>query len=558
MILLHILALVLAVGVTPWLWARFLTPSNDPTLRTAWWGAAMVGLNCVAPLGLHLSAINITANSLTSAHLILAGISLAATFMTGMSSTEQQGRASNHVSFPPFIILTAVLFAILIIPVTHIAGIDTYKWQDLAGNVAVERRISWLIHPLSLFGFTPRSYPSAQPLVLATIEILGHTGVDWGFYVLSIVFGITGLAGAFVLGRHLFQSDRLAAWFAFFYVFAPVFMRYNYWATGRGLILALLPLYLLLLLRSCFAAPREGRCLPAIAGTFALTLLLALSHKAGLVGAILIPVLFLLSPALTIIRNRWAVMMLFMIVLTAGLLVAGGNPVAFGWRLITRFGWMGPLTVMGLFCSPALFASPTSRAMWAGLSATVILSCTTDMYGALVALPFVVFAATAGFGWLIEKWPGAVTARTTIALTLMAALAIVVNQATDSPNESVYRAAQFLEQHDPRGPYRIEAPGKVRTQMQAYVSGCPRFTVTAGTETHLTIPPLPRWAGSLHQNARRWIDYLRTSLDLSGAATDWYGTGDKVYYVTVGDEGIKPPQSKLIFTHGNVSVFDAP
>ena len=196
--------------------------------------------------------------------------------------------------------------------------------------------------------------------------------------------------------------------------------------------------------------------------------------------------------------------------------------------------------------------------MLAGLSVTIILSCTADMYGALLALPFIAFAATAGFAWIDGKWPRAVTGRTTIALTLVAALAIVINQALDSPDESVYRAAQFLEQHDPRGPYRIEAPGKVRAQMQAYVSGCPRFTVTSGTKTQLTLPVPPRWAGTLQQNARHWIDYLRTSLDVSGASTDWYGAGDKVYYVTVGNEGIKPPQSRLIFTHGKVSVFDTP
>ncbi len=508
----------------------------------------MVGLTIIVPIALHLLDITITANTLSAAHLIPAIVAIVVACL---------GKNKESEPLPRTFLITAIVFAALILPFTHIAGIDTYKWQDLAGSVAAEGRIAWLIHPLSLLGFTPRSYSSAQPLVLATIEILGHTGVDWGFYILSLAFGITGLAGAWMLGRRLFGSDRLAAWFAFFYLFSPVFIRYNFWATGRGLLLALLPLYLLILLRLS-RLPRsrlDVQCsMFNVLSLLFLSLLLALSHKAGLIGIILIPLLFLISPVYILVRGRWSLLLTLIAVLAIGLTVAGGNPATLGYRLLTRFGGLIPLAILGLYSAPGQFRTPAARAMLAGGFATLILSCTTDMYGALLALPFITFIATTGFITLPER-PFTPLIMT---LTGLTALVIMINQSMDSPDESVYQAAQFLEQHDPRGPYRIEAPGRTRPRMQAYVSGCPRFTVEPGTEPELAVSQPPQWTGKLSIDTRHWIDYLRNMIALRGSSTDWYGGGNKVYYVTIAGEGIVPRDAQLLFTHGTVKVFEKP
>ena len=523
----------------------------------ALWGAMLVGLNIVVPITLHLLDIPITANTLALAHLSLALLVSVPYARGGAGSCS--GRLvepRRSMTTADLIPMAATAFAILVIPVTYIAGVDTYKWQDLAGNIAVEGRIRWLIHPISLFGFTPRSYSSAQPLVLATIEILGHTGVDWGFYLLSLCFGITGLAGARLLGRRILQTESHAEWFALLYLFSPVFMRYNYWATGRGLLLALLPLYLLTLFNLFRPASPIFNLTSTIYNLLsflALSLLLALSHKAGVVGVIMIPTLFLLSPALVILRGRWGLLVVFLASLGAGLLLAG-SPITLAYSLITRFGWLVPLMAMGLYSSSPRFTSPPVRAMLAGAFALLILSCTPDMYGALLALPFVAFVATIGLMPLIEGTSS--RQRTaTLALLLVPAIAIVVNQALHSPSESLYRAAQFLEQHDPKGPFRVDAPGQARAQIQAYVSGCPRFTATPGQTDEVELRPPPVWAGHPARDARHWIDYLREMFDLRGATTDWYGDGKKVYTVTIAGKGAVPPGAKLLFTHGNVKVF---
>jgi hypothetical protein len=584
----------------------------------------MISINVAIPIALHVSAIPITANSLALAHGLMAvavGLIFIA-FNRNPEEFEQKSQSTQRsVFFPAFggnptspsrssrllfkfpsrphpLVTAAMFFALLVLPLTHIAGIDTYKWQDLAGNIAVEQRISWLIHPLSLLGFTPRSYSSAQPLVLATIQMLGHTGVDWGFYLLSLAFGLTGFSGAWVLGRHLFKTDAPAGWFAMLYLFSPVFMRYNYWATGRGLLLALLPVYLLIMLKlgkKCWQGrhhpPEKGLTLWLIPAWLLMTGLIMMAHKAGVVGALLIPLLLLVSPALALLRGRWGLWLAGLVALAAGLLLANGQPVTMGIRLITRFGWLLPLAFLAIATLPGKLTTPPFRALNVAGLGTFVISCTPDMYGALLALPFMACLATLGLDKITEKkillnrssqrpqsengasaegvkeYSSLRSLRASVqtlldsgyaglAIILIPALAIVLNQMRDSPAEAVYQAARFIEQTDPRGPFRIEAPGKARSQIQAYVSGCPRFTVHAESASPIDFHRLPPWTGKPAHDARQWIDTMRGMLELRGAHTDWYGDGTKVYYVTIDGQGKVPAQAKRLFTDGNVSVYE--
>lgn len=574
----HIVSLFLAIGVTPWLMSQLVLCRHSWGIRLAGWGPAMIFINVAIPILLHVQAIPITPNSLALSHGMLAGL----VGILFLFTRRRQSRAL-HEDTTTLRISAAILFALLVLPLTHIAGIDTYKWQVLAGNVAIEQRISWLIHPISLFGFTPRSYSSAQPLVLATIQMLGHTGVDWGFYILSLAFGLTGFSGAQVLGRYLFKSETSATWLAILYLLSPVFMRYNYWATGRGLLLALLPVYLLILLKIGAAASRwmtasrpashrvrDGAVhlnkavdLWLIPAWLLMTGLIMMAHKAGVVGALLIPLLLMASPALAILRGRWGLWLACLLAIALGLLLANGQPVTLVIRLLTRFGWLLPLAILAIITLPHRFLTPPFRALTAAGLGTVILSCTPDMYGALLALPFITSLATIGLEMTYQNWitPGAqrrkeISGYAGLAVIAIPALVIVLNQMRDSPPESVYQAARFIEQYDPRGPFRIEAPGKARAQMQAYVSGCPRFTAHAGTAPQLDIHEPPPWTGKPAHDARQWIDYLRGMLELKGANTDWYGNGTKVYYVTIDSQGLTPPKAKLLFTTGNVSVFE--
>ncbi|MGQ9662434.1 MAG: hypothetical protein ACUVWX_08885, partial [Kiritimatiellia bacterium] len=296
-------ALFLALGLNPFLAARLLFRKADLWLSLACAGLCCAAINLAVPIALHMLSLPISSFSLTCSHSGLALVLLASCRFAGVQIRPAHGSPDTA----RWLLLLLAGFAILVLPFTYLAGVDTYKWQDLATIVRVDQRISWLVHPLSLFGFTPRSYPSAQPLLLATIQILGGLDVDWGFYITSLILGATGTLTAFVLGRSFFNSDGAALWSAVLYTFSPVFMRYNHWATGRGLFVSLFPLYLLAILR----LPRPS----AVAGLIGCSIMLALAHKTGLIAG---PLVLLSMIGLLVVPSRKNHLWLILVLLAAG------------------------------------------------------------------------------------------------------------------------------------------------------------------------------------------------------------------------------------------------
>jgi hypothetical protein len=454
-------------------------------------------------------------------------------------------------------------FVVLVIPYTHLAGIDTYKWQDLATSVRVERAIPWLAHPLSLLGFTPRSYPSAQPLMLASIQILGGLGVDGGYFLMSVISGCTGICAAGLLGRRVLGESRWAMWFAFLYAFSPVFMRYNHWATGRGLCLSLYPLLLLALLefpQAIRRAPvRAFMALPAIAA------LLALSHKTGQV-ALLVTLASLLCVLVLPRRDRRWLTFALVGLSVAGACVLASNAArfaplpatgAFVYRAVTRFGWYVPVAALGVLAGGEWLATPARRLLLPAALVSFPLAFPGDMYGALLALPFICLAAVDGVRWMAERFParGPALLRLAAALTLCGALAIVVHRSARATTRAVWRAACFLEQYDPLGPFRIEAPEPARYRIQGYVSGCPRFDVHLPSQTHVALRAPPPLKGEPRRVLRQWIAYLRYVFLFSGADVAWYGQAPRLYFVVVSGVGDRPADGHLLYEGDGVQVY---
>jgi hypothetical protein len=243
--------------------------------------------------------------------------------------------------------------------------------------------------------------------------------------------------------------------------------------------------------------------------------------------------------------------------LGAGFALAGFSPVWFSWSLLTRFGFLLPLALWGLATPPVPSAPYSVRGMLAAALALLPLSCVLDMYGAMLALPFIAFAAVIGFTQLNTRWQN--TATVLFVLSVAVAFTIVINQAMCSPTKAEYRTALFLERFDPEGPFRIEAPERTRTFVQAYVSGCPRFSVDTKSTSGINLRPPPQLTGKPSIDAWLYINYLRGIIFLKGSDTDWYGNGNRLYTITVNGEGRPaPPGAQLIYTDGPLKLFCSP
>lgn len=554
--LIHFSAMLLALLYTPWLMVRLIIPRRRMEEHLLLWGPALVLLNFTIPVALHGGSFPIDANTLSLAHILAAMLATSLFLLF------------RHPFFPDVSLTDAFPWAlfgslvILVFPFTHLTGIDTYKWQDLASAVQVEQSIPWFVHPLALFGYAPRSYPSAYPLLLSTIDILGHTGVDWGFFLASVIVAMIALTGAWYLGFILFGNRRWSFWFAAAYVFSPVFIRYTHWATGRGLFLALLPAFLwILLARREFWLKRLGLGLVVM-------LLLFLSHKAALVGIPIILVAFFLQWIPRLCRPIPLVLLLI-VSMAMGLLLSPGHGAP--WHpshilsalklLPSRFGVLLPLALIGLWKLESRFDQRYSTFIAVGFLATLPLSCLGDMYGALIALPFMALCAIAGVDGIIQNThiPEFIRryAFSIVAVLLgTGAVAIVAHRSlTMSTSPDIYAIAQFLERHDPQGPFIVEAPGRARQKIQGYVSGCPRFQIGAPPAGRIHILPPPSRKGSWLEQSGVWIRYLRSFLMIEDISVSWYGNNPRRYVVVLGEAPPAPAGCKLLFSHGTAHLF---
>lgn len=556
---LRMIAAAGALGLTPFLLIRVAKPGFRliPTVASAL--LAAVSLNVIVCVTLHAVHIPLSPMPLALTHAGLLGIVGILCYVRKPSPLHPCAAEEKRV------LGLFALLCLLLLPVTHLAGGDTYKWQDLASAAAVERNIPWLMHPLSLFGFTTRSYPSAHPLYLATVQILTGLGVDWGMYVVSITIGALGLSSAYWLGGTLGSSspnrERFALWFALLYGFSPVFMRYTYWATGRGLFLAVLPLFLVALLR--LPAPA------AWGGLLTTGLVLPMAHKTGAIALVLFAATAGLAPLCRALGTRRRMLLGAAPFALAAVSLAPafffswplGTPFGFTRLAISRFAWYTPFALIGLVAAPEWWVKSPRQRLLAPLLLTLPLACIEEMYGAMVALPFVVAATVRGLS--ITTWTRPPVARHVpaglAALTLAAALTIVVHLAAPATPRRVHAAAAFIEEIDPLGPFLVVAPYMTRRQIQAYVSGCPRFFLSTSGRTRIQLSdePLPAYRGDVQAFLRDTIQFTRHLAGVSHIDGDWYGHPERTYYVTIDGEGHVPGDAQRLYDRDGVRIHRA-
>lgn len=543
-------ALPLALGVTPYLIVCHTRRQPDIYHTIAWTALVSVLLNAFLCVALHALNVRISAASLACCHT---GLALIAWVLARARRIELGLSLGGAGLFPLLIML---LFGILALPITPLAGIDTYRWQCLATSVRVEGCIPWMVHPVSLLGFTPRAYPSAHPLLLATVQVLGGLGVEWGFFIVSLFTGLAGTASAFVFGSRLMGSQRGAVWFSLLYVLSPVFMRYGHWATGRGLFLAFFPLFL----SYVCARPRPA----TVAAALATALVLALSHKVGLIALPLVLLSLASSLLVTGRLPRLTVALISLAVAAAALAIApplvlpgiAGHPFGCIRQTATRFGVMLPLCVALVLLDPPWLLRAAFRRFLPVAVLSFAAAHHAEMYGAMVALPFVAAPAAAGALALSRQWPARWPGTRILigTLALLGAVAIVSHRCLGATPRFVRRAAQFIERHDPEGPHLVEAPGRARYQIHAYVSGCPRFSINAADSHDVRVASLPRLHGSPSDVVRSLITWLRGILSVQDLDVAWYGDIKRTYYVAIDGVGEAPAGATLLMRDSRISI----
>lgn len=588
------LPVLLLLVIAPYCTTRFLFPHIKLVATIASTCMMIVILNTITPIVLHIFNIQINYLSLIIIHALLSVLSYISIRLKKISITTSWDNTDKQL------LIIIGLFAIIIFPFTALAGIDTYKWLDLATSMKVEQSIPWLVHPLSLFGYTTgRSYPSAQPLILGTIMTISNLNIELSFYFMSLISGILGITSVFLLAQKIFSTQiyqekpnamsfgktlatpsrphtptlphyPLPLYAAFFYGFSPVFIRYNHWATGRGLFLAVFPLFLLTLLNLSIIEIKKLQTnrtlfiIENLTGLILLGVFLPLSHKAGLIALLLILV-SLPSRLLLPHRNwRWLIPALTLIAIIPTIILSPneGAPLPFGLILgfiytsITRFGILLPLAAIGLLAANNWLTNPHLRRILPALLLLLPFSCSREMYGALIALIFITIAAANGFILITEKFQNQkiIIKRIITIFIIIGALAIIIHRSITATPRRIRTAALFLEQYDPTGPFMITS-NNWRTKIQGYVSGCPRFKITKtdAIKIHIQRPP------KLNQPPAKLLaaitSYSRHIITVSGLSLSYYGENPRHYIFHINNPSQTPTGTIRIYNKDGIEIF---
>ncbi len=574
MILLHICLLFMTLLFTPFLAISRFNARRDPADVLAASGILAVALILFAALTLHFSGLPINALTLSGIH----GCFFAIAVLISISGNESRQsifflgplKERQRLLLPA---LSAAVLVLILLPYTHFTGIDTYKWQDLATSVRIEQSLPWIIHPLSLFGFTPRAYPPAHPVLLATVQILGNLGVDGGFGVVSSFIALLGFCSATLMARR-FLPPLTATLAGLLYCLSPVFIRYAHWGTGRGLFLAVFPALIATALPSDHP-PKKYACYRRAALILCLSLLLLLTHKVALAGVPLLLASAWASRFIPVPRHkplRFAVLILFSAfgaAIVSPALLPGVAGIAGGLlkTSVSRFAWMIPLALIGLAFQPRADEDTAEKQasrhlqnfLFIAALPALALTFERQMYGALYALPLITIAAVSGVKRITVLFSAKhrhLIFAFFLVLSIIAAITTVVVRSQIATSPELRRAAQFLEQHDPEGPFVVHSPGITRTRIQAYVSGCPRFKVRTGSASVVQWPELPRFTCYLQQDLDAGIQWLRRLLSLSDTETLWYGNVNREYYFIINGKGKKAPANgDLIYDQDRILIF---
>lgn len=171
-------------------------------------------------------------------------------------------RRTNYM----LILFLMVLSLILRYPRTpHSMGIDAFVMQGLANTIADQGYAAWIIHPLSYFGLFPLSYPSGGIFLPAALVVLSGYSAESSILVLSLLMGLIGVLGSYMLAREFRDDDLFAFLVAFIFCLAPKFILNTAWETPtRGGFMAFTPFFLWALLRAHRDPSRKNTIMPIV------------------------------------------------------------------------------------------------------------------------------------------------------------------------------------------------------------------------------------------------------------------------------------------------------
>lgn len=148
-----------------------------------------------------------------------------------------------------------ILNVIMRIPVTpHEIGHDSFFIHFIADSLSTYGHANWVIHPLSLVGLYPFGIASALPFYFSGISQSMSLVMEYSIWLGLLLLGIFSAFTSYLMAG-VIKNDKIFKFMtALVYSTSPGILTYTTWnASGRGLFLVLLPLFIYFLIKSRFS-----------------------------------------------------------------------------------------------------------------------------------------------------------------------------------------------------------------------------------------------------------------------------------------------------------------
>jgi hypothetical protein len=202
-----------------------------------------------------------------------------------------------------YCILLALVFITIVfrfpIGVDHEMGSDTTFVHTMANSIAQDGYAKWILHPSSYFGLYALSYPSAAPFVLSSVFLVSDITIEGAVFLFGQILAIVGVISAYIMAKLIRDDDIFAHSIALLFTLAPFYIKDTTWvASSRGFVVALLPFFLLLLIKHM-----KTKDLRYLILSLAVFLVLGSMHRMGLL-VILIFIAYILALPLHLVTQR--------------------------------------------------------------------------------------------------------------------------------------------------------------------------------------------------------------------------------------------------------------
>ena len=138
----------------------------------------------------------------------------------------------------------------------HMIGNDSFSNMGVSRVLLDTGTMSWALHPSSVFGLYPFSYPSGVQTLTAAMAVSTPLSLELCYLLVSAGMVLLGAFGMFMMAGEINRSFIFKFSVAFSFALTPVVFRYSTWsASTRGPFILMLPFFLYF----CFKAMHSVR-----------------------------------------------------------------------------------------------------------------------------------------------------------------------------------------------------------------------------------------------------------------------------------------------------------